>query len=819
MGTPNWEGGEPHPARRIATLAIELPLDQRDRFLSEACAGDAGLRSEIDSILANVASAATVEQSLGGALAAAATLQAPAPGFLRTGQRFGHYRVLACIGQGGMGAVYKATDLNLNRQVALKIVARPYGSPDSPEIKRRFAREARAASALNHPNIVTIYEYGSEAGVDFIAMEYVEGVTLAELLVRRKAAGEVPLDSLIDYTRQVASALAKAHAAGIVHRDLKPGNIMVTNEGAAKVLDFGLARQDVSADGTPHDTVALTQVGAVVGTPAYMSPEQALGGEVDATSDVFSFGIILYEIACGRRPFEGGSAVAIAQQIVAKEPDPPQSVTPDLSPDLSALIGQCLQKDKSKRLQSMASAAAALASLRSATSAPAADSRAAPRSWSATVASTLRMSKPIRWLALALPVTVLLGIAAVGNWPKLIETGIPRSSLHYSQEGQRYLDRFDRTGYTDQAIASFQKAIELDSENALAHAGLSEAYTRKRLESPDPVWTMRARDSAQRALELNDLLAVAHVANGHAMLAAGNVDAAQTAYERATQLDPRSASAWSNLGVALARKRDDQRAESAYLKAISLDPESWQARSSHATFLQSRGRTGEAIRTLEEASKQFPDNGRVYRNLGAVYHAAGRDEEAAAVLQRSLEFAPTQAGYSNFGTVLFFMGRYRDSVNAFEKATQIDSNTYVVWMNLGDSYRWTPGFEPKALGAHQTAIRLLREEIPRRPSDLTLQATLAVLLAKTKDCPGASEELKAFETPSKQASLLYKLAVVHELCGHRAKAIDMVFQAVEAGHPVNEVRNDPELLNLRRDPEYQRRFVIVAEKLPGKTGR
>src|SRR5262249_41323050 len=163
--------------------------------------------------------------------------------------------------------------------------------------RRRFAREAKAASALNHPNIVTIYEYNSEAGVDFIAMEYIEGTSLDALL----AGHEPPLPTLLVYARQVASALAKAHAAGIVHRDLKPANIMTTADGVAKVLDFGLAR--LEARGANVNTIALTQTGAVLGTPAYMSPEQALGEPADSRSDIFSFGIILYEVACGRRPF------------------------------------------------------------------------------------------------------------------------------------------------------------------------------------------------------------------------------------------------------------------------------------------------------------------------------------------------------------------------------------------------------------------------------------------------------------------------------------------------------------------------------------
>jgi adenylate cyclase len=240
---------------------------------------------------------------------------------LPNGYRLGHYRLEEKIGEGGMGAVYRALDVNLNRIVALKVISR---ATISPSDKLRFAREAQSASALNHPNIVIIYEYNVEAGVDFIAMEYVNGQPLDRELARRAAGERVPLDRLLVCLRGVASALACAHQAGIVHRDLKPGNIMLAGESIAKVLDFGLAQQRrETSDG---ETERLTRVGAVVGTPGYMSPEQAMGELVDWRSDIFTFGIILDEVLRG-------------QQI------------PPVLKDLTSL---CLRKDRDDRLQSLA---------------------------------------------------------------------------------------------------------------------------------------------------------------------------------------------------------------------------------------------------------------------------------------------------------------------------------------------------------------------------------------------------------------------------------------------------------------------------------
>jgi hypothetical protein len=237
------------------------------------------------------------------------------------------------------------------------VLSRPDGSATD---RSRFLREAKAASALNHPNIVTIYEYDSVDSLDFIAMEFIPGTTLHQML----AQGSTPLDSLLEFARQVASALARAHAAGIIHRDMKPNNIMVT-EGIAKVLDFGLAKRETSvpADVDATETQALTRVGAIVGTPAYMSPEQAMGEPADYRSDIFSFGIILYEMACGRRPFQGSNPQATLHQIASVDPLAVSEVNRSAPRDLARLIERCLKKKKEERLQSMAAVAAELAAM------------------------------------------------------------------------------------------------------------------------------------------------------------------------------------------------------------------------------------------------------------------------------------------------------------------------------------------------------------------------------------------------------------------------------------------------------------------------
>jgi eukaryotic-like serine/threonine-protein kinase len=356
----------PERYRQVGHLyhtALELDPEARQAFLDNACGGDEELRQEVESLLRAYDKAANYFAA--PAMQVAAGLLVEQKSSTLAGQSFSHYQVLSLIGAGGMGEVYLAEDTTLGRRVALKLLSAE-STRDADRV-RRFEQEARAASSLNHPNIVTIHEIGRVDSTHYIITEFVEGETLRQQMSKSKPG----IGAVLEVMVQVASALSAAHAAGIVHRDIKPENIMVRPDGLVKVLDFGLAKLTAESRApvyshAPTIDKRLTEPGQVMGTPHYMSPEQARGVGVDARSDIFSLGAMLYEMITGQRPFAGATTGDTIAAILRDEPQPLSHHLSDCPPTLEWIVNRCLAKSPEQRYQTAGELSAELKAARGA---------------------------------------------------------------------------------------------------------------------------------------------------------------------------------------------------------------------------------------------------------------------------------------------------------------------------------------------------------------------------------------------------------------------------------------------------------------------
>src|SRR5437016_9816608 len=346
----------------IFYAALDQEPDQIGAFLDTACEGDELLRRKVEALLASRQRVGSFIET--SAVGIATRIIGNGQTDSLVGQAFGHYKISERIGSGGMGEVYLATDVTAGRKAALKLL--PMRFTGDAERLKRFQQEAHAVVALNHPNILTVYEIGEGHSTHYIASELIEGETLRQRLMR----GRIEVGDAVDVAIQVASALAAAHAAGIIHRDISPGNIMLRPDGYVKVLDFGIAKlaesafAKATADGAGSMTLAETNLGSILGTVRYMWPEQACGGQVDKTTDIWSLGVVLYEMVTGHAPFSGDTPKEVMSSILEKEPAPLTHYVAHLPAELQQIISKTLRKDRTERYRSAQDLLKALKDLR-----------------------------------------------------------------------------------------------------------------------------------------------------------------------------------------------------------------------------------------------------------------------------------------------------------------------------------------------------------------------------------------------------------------------------------------------------------------------
>jgi len=715
----------------------------------------------------------------------------------------GHYRILCQVGAGGMGKVFKAFDTQLQRTVALKFL-----TPDSARAADResLLREARAASTLDHKNIASVHAVEeTEDGQLFIVMTYYEGQSLA---TRMRGA---PLSAVeaVDIVRQIAEGLAHAHLHNLVHRDIKPSNVILTSEGEAKIVDFGLARF--------VSPVAPTQTLSLAGTLSYMSPEQVSGMAVDARTDIWSLGVIAYQLFTNRLPFPDDNPAATVNAILHS---PPADLR-EVPLELQWIVQRALAKRLADRYQSCAELLRDLET----TGVVASPSTARPGKLAfrgitplalASGAVRLRTLAPGRGWMLLVALVLLAGTVAVSFRKHALsvkdaQTELPPAAYQSYLNGREYLERYDKPGNLDAAVRLFETATKADPKFALAFAALGEAYWEKYALNDDPRWVQLASAACQRAAQLNDQLPAVYVTLGRIHSGTGLHDLAIQEFQRAQELDHNDPDALLGLAALYASMGRNQEAEDAYKRATAMRPEYWDGHYRLGGFYYKQHRFSEAATQFRHVIELLPDHASAHTSLGTTLINLGREDEAEAEFRKALALAPDYVASSNLGVIYYNHKRFAEAAAMTEQALQLNDKDYRLWNNLAVAYQWLS--QPnKARQAFQQELSRLEQIVPVRPYDADAQANLGVMYSQLHLRDKALAHLEAALAISPdEAEILGKAGEVYENLGERAHALEYFQRALRKGWILEDLETNPDLRSLLSDPDARR---TLQEALP-----
>ena len=812
----------PERWRKVERLYRDIlgqPPDQRAKFLADACGGDEDLLREVESLLAQEDSPTT---GLTNRSAWEASVFADAPRIqLHTGAQIGPYKLEAPIGAGGMGQVFRALDTRLRRTVAIKfLLGRDIADPAH---RRRFLQEARAASALNHPNIVVIYDIAQHDGVDFLTMEHVSGQTLKESI----PAGGMPVDAVAQLGSQIASALTAAHAAGIVHRDIKPANIMVTPDQQAKVLDFGLAKVALydAQEGT-QTAVEVTAPGTVMGTVAYMSPEQTRGEHVDGSSDVFSLGCVLYQAATGRLPFRGASTLAIMHEIATGTPDAPSTLRSDLPIDFDRLIAECLDKNPKQRPE----AAQVAADLKRLGAPRETSARAhANRPSVAVIPFQLRTSiQEDQFLSVALADALIHRLTSTGKLVVRPIASVMRYKGTETEWSQAARDlnvdlvvegTIQKMGAKVRVLVQVHRVSDGQTLGSAKHDGdLGDLFgLQDRIaDSVSDIFVPREQSSVLPAVSPTKnplafelyLRAVDRLAHWNKF----DIGSAIEMLGRVVELDPDFADAWGRLAQAYSQMGMHldpnpiwfERAESAIAKTLELDPVQCDALCARGLILWSPSRGFQnrpALRAINAALKINPSRYNVRQLRGAILFHLGHYQQAERDVEESLLANPGYAlGVQTQGMIALYQGDYERAYQLMQRSLALDPA--LVHANI-----FCP-LAPLYMGRLEEAqekIRKARQMVPEETQLISLEALIAAFEGNF----GKAEQLADEACSENRKSITHThhtwhtAAGVYALCGKPDKAMFELRRCAKLGLPNYLLfGSDPNLRPLREHPDF-----------------
>ncbi len=778
------------------------------------------------------------------------------------GQTLAHYKITGKLGEGGMGEVYRAEDTELGREVALKLL--PPEMAEKPKTLERFRREAKAVAALNHPNIVTIHSIESVDATHFLTMELVEGESLDHII----PPGGLPLARVFDIAIPLADALSSAHERGIVHRDLKPANVMITTENRIKVLDFGLAKlvevpeaSDLKLTAIPTQATELTAEGMVMGTAPYMSPEQVEGRAMDHRTDIFSLGIVLYEMATGRRPFTGDTSAALVSSILRDSPPTVTEINESLPRHLARIIQHCLEKDLEARYQSAKDVRNELRSLRREV-----DSGVVTTgSGSTPISAAPKSTRPGRYgLWAAAGFTAIL-ILATGWWLGRGSERAPSAAGQSSADFGVGVAAAARTDMPSVAVLPFAN-LSADPDNEYFTDGLTEELINalanvEGLRIPARTSVYALKGSNLDVQEIGSRLGVDNILEGSVRKAGDKlrisaqlikvsdgfnlwsetydrefsdvfviqdeiadniVEALQLTLSpmekqalRAERTTDFKAYEYYLRGRGHYRRRTREDFESAremFSKAIEIDPGyalAWAGMAdTYTEFWRNYESTEENLAKAEEASREAveldPNLAEAHASRGFALGQRKLYDEAAAEFRRAMELNPRLfEAYYYYGTVAFAAGRLETAGEMFERASKVAPDEIRALPPLPQVYTRL-GRDAAATAANRRRVEAVERRLEFDPDDVPMlldgASALAALGERQRSLDWASRVL---DKAGDDALVLYNLACLYSLAGEVTSAFDALEKSYAAGLADPDwMRQDSDLDNIRHHPRY-----------------